>query len=118
MTIANKWRSGIYPANTLKELYLQKGNKHLETHIGLLIKKLTRFPAGTVVALQSGEIGVVKQTQHDRRSPMVYSIYDEKSFPRSEPLLRDTLNSKYDIKGCISPERCKTALLAIKRIWM
>lgn len=118
MTIANKWRSGIYPANTLKELYLQKGSKHLENHIGLLIKKLTRFPAGTVVALQSGEIGVVKQTQHERRSPMVYSIYDEKGFPRSEPLLRDTLNSKYDIKGCISPERCKTALLAIKRIWM
>lgn len=118
MTIANKWRPGIYPANTLKELYLQKGSKHLESHIGLLIKKLTRFPAGTVVALQSGEIGVIKQTQHSRRSPMVYSIYDEKGFPRSEPMLRDTLNTKYDIKGCISPERCKTALLAIKRIWM
>ena len=118
MTIANKWRPGIYPANTLKELYLQKGSKHLESHIGLLIKKLTRFPAGTVVALQSGEIGVIKQTQHSRRSPMVYSIYDEKGFPRSEPMLRDTLSAKYEIKGCLSPERCKTALLAIKRIWM
>ena len=118
MTIANKWRPGIYPANTLKELYLQKGSKHLEGHIGLLIKKLTRFPAGTVVALQSGEIGVIKQTQHSRRSPMVYSIYDEKGFPRSEPMLRDTLSTKYEIKGCLSPERCKTALLAIKRIWM
>lgn len=118
MTIANKWRPGIYPANTLKELYLQKGSKHLEGHIGLLIKKLTRFPAGTVVALQSGEIGVIKQTQHSRRSPMVYSIYDEKGFPRSEPMLRDTLSAKYEIKGCLSPERCKTALLAIKRIWM
>lgn len=118
MTIANKWRPGIYPANTLKELYLQKGSKHQESHIGLLIKKLTRFPAGTVVALQSGEIGVIKQTQHSRRSPMVYSIYDEKGFPRSEPMLRDTLSAKYEIKGCLSPERCKTALLAIKRIWM
>lgn len=118
MTIANKWRPGIYPANTLKELYLQKDSKYLENHIGLLIKKLTRFPAGTVVALQSGEIGVVKNTNYTRKSPMVYSIIDEKGFPRSEPTLRDTLNTKYEIKGCISPERCKTALLAIKRIWM
>ncbi|WP_147695410.1 HD-GYP domain-containing protein [Vogesella mureinivorans] len=118
MTIANKWRPGIYPANTLKELYLQKDSKYLESHIGLLIKKLTRFPAGTVVALQSGEIGVVKNTNYTRKSPMVYSIIDEKGFPRSEPTPRDTLNAKYEIKGCISPERCKTALLAIKRIWM
>jgi hypothetical protein len=118
MTIANKWRPGIYPANTLKELYLQKGSKHLETHINLLIKKLTRFPAGTVVALQSGEIGVVKNTHYNRKSPMVYSIFDERGFPRSEPMLRDTISTKYEIKGCISPERCKTALLAIKRIWM
>lgn len=118
MVISNKWRSGIFPANSLKEVYMEKKDRYLESHIAALIKTLTRFPAGTIVALNSGEVGVVKTTTHNRKSPLAYVIYDDKGFPKSESVMRDTMHSQYGIRGCVSPERCKTAMLAIKRIWI
>lgn len=117
MVLANLRRPGIFPANALKEIYLGKGSLHQENQVILLLKTLTRFPAGTLVSLVNGEIGVVRNPSPNQSQPQVYSIYDIDGMPRSSPIIRDSGQSEFEISGCVTPEKCKSAELVIRRLW-
>ena len=117
MVLSNLRRPGIFPANALKEIYLGKGHQYQERQVVLLLKILTRFPAGTLVALVNGEIGVVRNPSPNQAQPQVYSLYDVEGMLRSSPVVRDSSLSEFEISGCIAPEKCKSAELVLRRIW-
>ncbi len=117
MVLANLRRPGIFPANALKEIYLGKGSQHQEKQVIFLLTTLTRFPAGTLVLLVNGEIGVVKHSPSSQSQPQVYSLYDLNGILRSSPVIRDSAQSEFEISGCVTPEKCKSAELVIRRLW-
>lgn len=117
MVLANPRRSGIFPANSLKELFLEKGSRYVEKHIAMLVKTFGRFPPGTLVSLTSGEIGVVKTPAPANGSPVAHVVYDRSGMPRSAPVPRDTAQKEFAIVGCVSPEKCQSASLVIRRLW-
>lgn len=118
MVLANPRRSGIFPANSLKELFLAKGSRYLEKHVAMLVKTFGRFPPGTLVSLASNEIGVVRTLEPNNPHPPVQVVYDKSGMPCSTPLERDTAQPGYAISGCVSLERCRSALLVIRRLWL
>ena len=117
MVLANLRRPGIFPANALKEIYLGKGQQYQEKQVVLLLKTLTRFPAGTLVSLVNGEIGVIRNPHPSHGQPQVYSLYDFEGMPRSAPLIRDSSLKEFEITGCVTPEKCRSAEPVIRRIW-
>ena len=117
MVLANLRRPGIFPANALKEIFLGKGSKHPEKQVVALLKTLTRFPAGTLVSLANGEIGLIKNPPPSQSQPQVYSVYDRSGMPRSAPVIRDSNQSEFAITGCVAPEKCQSAALVIRRLW-
>lgn len=117
MVLPSERAPGKFPANALKELFLEKGARYDERHIAFLFKVLTRFPPGTLVTLENGEIGLVKKSLAGNSEPTIYSIYDRSGMPRSSPIQRDTRNPEFAITGCISPSKCKSAALVIRRLW-
>ena len=117
MVLPSERAPGKFPANAMKELFLEKGSRYEERHVAALFKTLTRFPAGTLVSLASGETCLVKNTPAANSQPVVYSIYDRSGMPRSSPVLRDTGVSEFNITGCVSPSKCQSAALVIRRLW-
>ena len=117
MVLANPRRPGIFPANALKEIYLGKGSLHPEKQVILLLKTLTRFPAGTLVSLVNGEIGVIKNPPPSKSQPQVYIVYDINGMPRSSPTIRDSSQGEFEISACVTPEKCRSAELVIRRLW-
>lgn len=117
MVLANPRRAGIFPANSLKELFLEKEGRYLDKHVALLVRSFGRFPPGTLVSLASGEIGVVKAPAPPSGSPVAHVVYDRNGMPRSTPIARDTAQPEFAIVGCVSPERCQSAMLVIRRLW-
>ncbi len=117
MVLANPRRPGIFPANVLKEIYLGKGTCYQENQVVFLLKTLTRFPAGTLVSLANGEIGVIRNPHPSHGQPEVYGLYDSEGMLRSSPVVRDSGLSEFKIAGCVAPEKCKSAELVIRRIW-
>ncbi|MCE1243076.1 HD domain-containing phosphohydrolase [Oryzomicrobium sp.] len=116
MVLTSERVPGKFPANVIRELFLEKGHRYDELHVTALFKTLTRFPAGTLVSLANGEICMVKRTAADGK-PMAYSIYDRTGMPQSSPVLRDTGQPEFAITGCVSPAKCQSAALIIRRLW-
>lgn len=117
MVLHSPRAAGVLPANAIKELFLEKGSRYDERQVAVLFKCLTRFPAGTLVSLANGEVGVVKNPDKTGKSPMVFSIYDRSGMPRSSPTQRDTALPEFAITGCVLPSKCKSASLVIRRLW-
>ena len=117
MVLANPRRPGMFPANVMKEIYLGKGRCYRESHVVFLLKTLTRFPAGTLVSLVNGEIGVIRNTHPSHGHPQVYGLYNPEGMLRSSPVVRDSSLDEFKITGCVAPEKCKSAELVIRRVW-
>lgn len=117
MVLPSERSASKFPANALKELFLEKEKRYDERQIALLFKTLTRFPAGTLVSLANGEIGVVKATPIGNENLKVHSLYDRTGIPRSNPVFRDTSQPEFAVTGCVTPAKCKSAALVIRRLW-
>ncbi len=117
MVLPNNRSPGKFHANAMKELFLEKGTRYEERHVAALIKTLSRFPAGSLVSVANGEICLVKKTQATTSTPLVFSIYDRTGMPRSSPVIRDTSQPEFNITGCVTPAKCQSASLVIRRLW-
>lgn len=117
IVLPNERRAGNFPANALRDLFLEKSKRYDEEHIKALLTHFSRFPPGTLVNLAGGEIGVVKSSPGGSGLPLVYSIYDRTGMPRSVPTPCDTSLQEFSITGCVQPEKCRSAALVIRRLW-
>ncbi|NTV11026.1 MAG: hypothetical protein HGA47_09675 [Zoogloea sp.] len=118
MVLPSERRKGMFAANAIRGLFLEKGSHYDEKHVALLYKVLTKHPPGSLVTLANGEVAVVKVRPVGDRPPPVLSVYDRNGMPRIQPTPRDTANPEHAITGGVAPEQCRSAELIIKRLWL
>ncbi|MDH3355055.1 MAG: HD-GYP domain-containing protein, partial [Chromatiales bacterium] len=82
------YHSGISPHEALKRMYDQASNHFPHTLLEKFISCLGIFPIGSIVELDSGEVGVVITTNRKHRLlPILNLVLDRKKHPLSVPQL-------------------------------
>lgn len=98
------YRSAVSANRALREVFSNRG-KSLNTIIAtLLIKELGVYPPGTVVELESSEVGIVVRRGQNANKPVVMSILDFHGMPMM-PLKRDITEKYYKIRRIINPRK-------------
>mgnify|MGYP000922283549 CR=1 FL=1 len=111
-------RSGQFPRDALKDLFLQRLRLYDDPLLQLSIKTLTMHPPGTLVRLANGEFAVVRSRQKRNASLDLWSLYDSKGMPILRPQQRDSNDPEHSITGSLRVEECRSAALVLKRLWM
>lgn len=110
-------RSGKFPKEALKALYLQRAVLYDEELLRLAVGSVTTLPPGTMVRLASDELGVIRTRQKKDQPHDVWALYDRNGMPIMNPVRRDARDPAYAITGVIRVEECRSAPLLMKRLW-
>lgn len=95
MTSKRVYKPGMHPEEALKKMYFLRG-KHFESQmVERLIKCLGIYPIGTLVELNTGELALVRMTNHTHPvQPLVMMLFDKEKKPCPQPFeidLKDDL---------------------------
>jgi HD-GYP domain-containing protein (c-di-GMP phosphodiesterase class II) len=74
---------------------------------GALLKAVGLYPPGSFVELANGEIGIVVARGRRANLPYVASLVSTSGNPLGEPALRDTIESRYNVKAAVSASLVK-----------
>jgi len=86
MTSNRVYQKGIVPEEAMKKMYLMRGTHFEPELVERLIKCLGIYPIGTVIELNTGEIAIVKMTNHTHPlQPVVTMLFDKEKRPFPEP---------------------------------
>jgi HD-GYP domain-containing protein (c-di-GMP phosphodiesterase class II) len=87
----------ISPANAIKMLYRSRNIDFQAELVEVFIQAVGIYPAGTIVELTTGEVGVVVSEYRTRRlKPKVMLLLDARKYPLREPKLVDLSEMKTD----------------------
>ncbi len=82
--------SAISPSNAIKMLYRSRNIEFQAELVEVFIQAVGIYPAGTIVELTSGAVGVVVSEYRTRRlKPKVLMLLDERKYHLREPTLVD-----------------------------
>ena len=86
---------------------------------GALLKAVGLYPPGSFVELACGEIGIVVARGRRANLPFVASLVSAAGNVLGEPALRDTIESRFNVKSAVPPNQVKVRppherLLAMK----
>ena len=110
-------RSGKFPKEALKALYLQRAVLYDEALLRLAVGAVTTFPPGTIVRLANDELAVVRTRQKKDQSQDLWALYDRNGMPIMNPSPRNASEPAHAITGVIRVEECRSAALLMKRLW-
>lgn len=110
-------RSGKFPKEALKALYLQRAVLYDEELLRLAVGAVTTLPPGTMVRLANDELGVIRTRQKKDQPHDVWALYDKNGMPIMTPVRRDPREPAYAITGVVRVEECRSAALLMKRLW-
>ncbi|MES2207040.1 MAG: HD domain-containing phosphohydrolase [Pseudomonadota bacterium] len=80
----------------LNELYSQRGKLFSETLVEQFVQCIGIYPPGTIVELNSNEIGIVIQQHAVRRlQPQIMIVMDTQRVPYRAPIMLDLLTNPY-----------------------
>lgn len=80
----------------LNELYAQRGKQFSETLVEQFVQCIGIYPPGTIVELNSNEIGIVIQQHAVRRlQPQIMVVMDTQHIPYKAPIMLDLLTNPY-----------------------
>ena len=86
MTSNRVYQKGMVPEEAMKKMYLMRDSHFEPELVERLIKCLGIYPIGTVIELNTGEISVVKMTNHTHPlQPVVTMLFDKDKRPFHEP---------------------------------
>ncbi|MAC46691.1 MAG: hypothetical protein CMI12_07555 [Oceanospirillum sp.] len=106
MVSSRPYRPGLTPQRSLKQLFMQRGSFFDASLTNLVLSELGIYPPGATVQLANGEIGVVvKRKSLDTSKPVVSSIKDRFGVRFMHPVMRDSGDKRYAIKGDVKPEQ-------------
>ena len=91
-------REPLTASDSLKSLFVNKGQAYDETLSLILIKLLGMFPPGSFVRLNNGEIALVIKRPVSGMWPIVKSIITPRGGPFGEPLKRDCNDEGHGIR--------------------
>lgn len=74
---------------------------------GAMLKVMGVYPPGSFVELASGEVGLVIARGRRANTPYVAALITASGTPHPEPLLRDTLDRRFEVKGAVAAERVR-----------
>jgi len=97
MTHHRPYRSDhIENHRALNELYAQRGKLFSETLVEQFVQCIGIYPPGTIVELNSNEIGIVIQQHAVRRlQPQIMVVMDTQRIPYKAPIMLDLLTNPY-----------------------
>lgn len=99
-------RAPMSPVHAAREACL--GAAGVPDEIGsALLKAVGLYPPGSFVELASGELGIVVARGRRANVPYVAALVSAAGTPLGEPALRDTLESRFTVKGAVLPSRVK-----------
>lgn len=110
-------RTGQFPKEALKALYLQRASLYDEELLRLSVGTLTTSPPGTMVRLANGELGVIRSRQKKDALPDIWALYDKNGMPIMTPKPRLASDPAHTITGVLRVEECRSAALVMKRLW-
>jgi len=93
-------RLPMSPVQAAREACLGAGGTPDEIG-GALLKAVGLYPPGSFVELASGEIGIVVARGRRANLPLVASLIGVSGTVLMEPVLRDTLDRRYAVKGVV-----------------
>jgi hypothetical protein len=99
-------RTPMSPVQAAKEACLGADGRPDEIGAALL-KAVGLYPPGSFVELSSGEVGVVISRGRRANLPLVASLVAPSGAPMGEPVLRDTVEQRYAVKGAVPSVRVK-----------
>lgn len=86
MTSNRVYQRGMVPEEAMKKMYLMRDTHFEPELVERLIKCLGIYPIGTIIELNTGEISIVKMTNHTHPlQPVVTMLFDKEKRPFSEP---------------------------------
>ena len=74
---------------------------------GALLKSVGLYPPGSFVELVSGEVGIVVARGRSANLPFVASLVSATGSPLVEPALRNTVDSRYTVRGALASHLVK-----------
>lgn len=74
---------------------------------GALLKSVGLYPPGSFVELVSGEVGIVVARGRSANLPFVASLVSATGSPLVEPALRNTIDSRYTVRGALASHLVK-----------
>ena len=99
-------RAPMSPVQAAREACL--GRQGVPDEIGgALLKAVGLYPPGSFVELVSGEIGIVVARGRRANLPYVASLVAAAGSALGEPVLRDTLDRRYAVRGAVASHRVK-----------
>lgn len=86
MTSNRVYQRGMVPEEAMKKMYLMRDTHFEPELVERLIKCLGIYPIGTIIELNTGEISIVKMTNHTHPlQPVVTMLFDREKRPFAEP---------------------------------
>lgn len=113
---ARKYRKTLLPGAALRDILMHDGKAADPVIAAYFIKELGTTPPGTLVQLQSGEIGVVTQRPGASPSPVVHAFIGPRGAPLSFPIKRDTAKQLHGIRDVLPWDRA-TLRFSMQQIW-
>jgi hypothetical protein len=99
-------RTPMSPVQAAREACL--GSTGVPDEIGgALLKAVGLYPPGSFVELANGEVGIVLARGRRANLPYVASLVSASGTPLGEPALRDTIESRFAVKGAVAPHRVR-----------
>lgn len=117
MIRARPYRKALCGKDALRELYLMK-DKLSSQLTQLLVRDLGVFPAGSLVRLANGEVGVVVRYANGKPQPEVCAFINQSGMPTSEPQKRDISHSHHAIAGLEPIEKYRQHIEGLSRLWL
>lgn len=76
------YKKGLSPADALRILYQERGSHFDEALVEIFIRMIGLYPPGSLVEMNSGEVGIVLATDPNRKlRPMVELVLDSQGNP-------------------------------------
>lgn len=106
MISSRPYRPALTPQRSLKQLFLQRGSFFDESLTNVFLSELGVYPPGATVELVNGEVGVVvKRKSPESSKPVVSSVKDRFGNRFMHPVMRDTGDKRYGIKGDVNVQQ-------------
>lgn len=107
--------NAFFPQNVLRDLFAGQ-HKYVPELVQALVGSIGLMPPGSIVRLQSNEIGVVR-ARGGAAGPRVFAVYTPAGMPLLKPLERDIRSPAFAIAGKASLDECRAAEVVMRRLW-
>lgn len=110
------YRKAMLPNDALRSMLVESGKTLDAALTSYFIRELGIYPPGSLVKLQSGEIGVVTRRGKTATTPVVHAAIGPRGAPLPFPHRRETDKERYAIRESVALERTQIPF-SMAQLW-